>query len=493
MAEPTVGTAQARVVAVDLDGTLHRGDVFIEGLLTLLVRPSSWPGLIATLKRGRARMKEHVSERVPFDPTELAYREELISWLQERQRHGDRLVLATGADRRIAESVARHLALFDDVLASEDGLNLTGSAKLTALVKAYGHAGFEWVGDGRSDRGVAESASVVHPVGTAPDLRKFLQAQPAKLGQWFEPREGSLFVSILQSMRPSHWLKNALVALPIVASHELLDPNILLATGGVFLAFCAAASSVYLINDIVDLPTDRRHPEKRLRPIASGLLQVPAAVAVSASLAAGSLILAHQVAGEPLLVCLVLYLGLTLAYSLQLKRVAPIDTSVLAVLYILRVIAGTVASGLAISYFLLGLAFSVFWSMSLAKRTTDLRRHELDEADGLGSRARSTSWRQTDAPIAAAFGAALAAAGLVVLSIYAASEDVRVLYSQPVFVWATIPLLGAWLSRLWLLAWRGEIHSDPITWAIRDRTTVLLSFAAFVLAALGAGDPGGMT
>ena len=303
-----------RPLCVDLDGTLARADGLAEGLSGLLRRPGSWGSLFCSLISGRAALKERVAQLSQPEIATLPYREDLVGFLRAERRRGRTIVLATGADRRYAESVAEHLGCFDLVLASDGKINLVGERKREALVARFGERGYDFIGDGKNDRAVAASAELVHPAGRAPSLRRFVASNPARAGRAFGDAERGGAASWLRLIRPHHWAKNLLVAIPLIAAHRLFDPSALLATAGAFAAFSAAASSVYLLNDTLDAASDRTHRRKRLRPIASGEIGASHALLASLLLALLALLLTLPIDGGLTLI-VALYLLSSTLYS----------------------------------------------------------------------------------------------------------------------------------------------------------------------------------
>jgi 4-hydroxybenzoate polyprenyltransferase/phosphoserine phosphatase len=467
-----------RPICVDLDATLVRADGLAEGLIGALRRPATWLPIAAAAFRGRAALRERVATLVPADPATLPYRTDLVAFLRAERMAGRTIVLATGADRAYAGAIAEQLELFDLVLASDGTRELVGRTKRDALVERFGKGGYDFVGDGRDDAAVAASAATVHPAGSARSLRRLITAEPSRAGISFGDGEGPAWRHWLRLLRPHHWAKNLLVGVPVVAAHRLLEPAALGGTAGAFVAFSAAASSVYLLNDILDVTADRLHPRKRLRPVAAGDIGASAALLASAGLALLALGVAALTGGGLLAATIGGYLGASLLYSAGVKRVAPVDTVTLAGLQLLRILGGTVASGVATSPWLLGFAFATLWSFALAKRTAELAELSLRKGESIHGR----DWVAEDRPLALAFGAALMGAALLTLILYAGSDDALRLYARPEALWLVIPLIAAWTSRLWLIAWRGLLRTDPILWGLTDRTTlVVLALAALLV------------
>lgn len=281
----------------------------------------------------------------------------------------------------------------------------------------------------------------------------------------------------LRTLRPHQWAKNLLVLVPLVASHRVLDTALLATALAAFVAFSLVASSAYALNDILDLAADRAHPRKRFRPLAAGALSVGAGIALSAAaLACGAIIAARLPVGFQ--VALVAYYLLTVAYSLALRNLLLLDVIALAALYILRIIAGGMAVGVALSSWLLAFALFLFTSLALVKRYAEL--HALG-AEGI-PQAPGRGYRATDAPVVMALGTASAALSTLVLAFYATGETVRILYTRPEVLWLLVPVLLYWLGRVWVLAARGEMHEDPVLFALRDPTSYFTAAAGAAVA-----------
>jgi 4-hydroxybenzoate polyprenyltransferase len=465
---------------VDLDGTLIRSDLLLESLWALLRRrPFSALWLPLWWAKGRARLKHEIAQRSSVDVTLLPYREELLLRLRSERDRGRRLVLATASDGLLADSVATHLGVFDEVIASDGVVNLKGAAKRDALTSRFGEGGFDYVGDARADRTVWSSSREAWVVGASP--RTLAHLSPTKPSvQVVAPAEGQL-AAFFRALRLHQWVKNLLLFVPLVTSHTLLDPHAFGRTLAGFLAFGLVASGVYLLNDLVDLEHDRRHKTKRDRPFASGQLSLAAGAPLIPLLMAGGGFLAWAVSPR-LLAVVGLYLATTTAYSFALKRIVMLDVLVLALLYTLRIFAGSVTADVEVSKWLLIFSIFLFLSLALIKRHTELQglRERGTPRDNTGR-----GYRPEDLEILASLGSASGYIAVVVLALFVSSDDVTKLYAHPGYLWAACPLLLFWLSRIWLLAHRGEVHSDPIVFAIRDRVSyaIAAALAAILLVA----------
>jgi len=466
-------------LVVDLDGTLIRTDLLIESLARLLRQePLAFFAVPVWLLKGRAYLKQEIAERVDLDPTLLPYRTALLDYLRAEHDKGRPVVLATASDERLAQRVADHLKIFDFVLASDGHINLSGERKRARLVSQFGERGFDYAGNESRDLAVWSSARKAIVVDSNPRLLRAV-AKTADYESAFTDRGPSLG-EYLRALRPEHWLKNLLVFVPIFAAHLFLTPVLLAKTLVAFVAFCCCASGGYLINDLLDLQADRRHPQKRLRPFASGRLPLGYALLMAPALVVLGSVLAGMLSGL-LLGVLLLYFGLSLAYSLELKRVALLDILVLASLYTLRIVAGAVAIASWPSVWLLGFSMFLFTSLAFVKRYAELvimRGVEGDHATARG-------YELSDAELLASKGTASGYAAVVVLALYIASGAVKALYSRHVLIWLICPLLLYWLGYLWLIAHRGKMYHDPLVFALRDRTSrilVMIMMAVVLLA-----------
>jgi 4-hydroxybenzoate polyprenyltransferase len=280
----------------------------------------------------------------------------------------------------------------------------------------------------------------------------------------------------VKALRPHQWAKNLLIFLPLLLSHSFAINRLLIA----LLAFCCfslTASATYIVNDLLDIESDRRHPHKRFRPFTSGDLSA----FIGASLAAALVLLA--LAGARFLPVtflgwLLLYLGMTLAYSTYLKRIPLVDVLVLSGLYTLRLMAGSAATGTHLSHWLGSFSVFLFFSLAIAKRFA-----ELENLNTSGSTPRNgRGYLLTDIDQLRSFGTSSAFAAVVIFAIYISGSDVTKLYRNPTLLWLIMPLMILWLCRVWLLASRGELHEDPVVFALTDRMSLLIGAAVAAVA-----------
>jgi len=475
--EPLPGPLSPLVV--DLDGTLIKTDLLVESVCSLLRQePLTLFGLPIWLLKGRAHLKREIARRVQLDPALLPYRTELLGYLRAEHNKGRSIILATASDERLARQVADHLKLFDMVLASDGITNFAAERKRERLVAQFGEKSFDYVGNESRDLAVwsfARKAIVVNP---DPRLKRAV-AKFALFESLFQER-GPTVREYLSALRPQQWLKNVLIFIPLFAAHLFTDPLLVVRTVVAFMAFCCCASSGYLINDLCDLSADRHHPSKRLRPFASGRLPLVYGLAIAPALLVVGCLLSWLLSWWSV-GFLLLYFTLTIAYSLRLKKVVLLDVFLLATFYTLRIIAGGLAAAVPLSVWLLAFSMFLFLSLAFVKRYAELViMRSVD-----GDRAKARSYELSDAELLAFKGTASGYAAVLVLSLYIASGQIKLLYATHQVLWLVCPLLLYWIGYVWFVAHRGLMHHDPLVFAVRDRTSrilILLMLAAVLIA-----------
>jgi len=444
---------------VDLDGTLLRGDSLHEACLRLVVRPAAWPSALRALFAGKAAFKQAVSAHAGLRGEALPYHEDFLGWLRAQRESGRRLVLATGADRVIAKAVADHLGIFDDVLASDGATNLTGANKLKAIEAHAAGATFAYAGDGQVDLPIwaAARSAVLVGVGAAKVEARF----PAAVNDT---------AAVLRSLRPYQWAKNILVFLPAAAAHRLLEPAVLQADLLLFAAFSLCASGVYAANDMLDLESDRGHATKRRRPLAAGAVTIPLGLGIACVLPFVALALAFAGAGWQGLAMLAGYWAATSYYSVHGKRVPLLDVFLLAGLYTFRAYAGALVIPSGLSAWMVAFLLFLFLGLACLKRFSELLALPEEHQGSVLGR----GYQRSDHLLVAMLGVGAGFAATLVVCLYAAAPAASALYGQPMAVMGVAPVVLFGLARLWLQAWRGELHSDPVLHALRDKVSYLL-------------------
>jgi 4-hydroxybenzoate polyprenyltransferase len=455
-----------RPLCVDLDGTLVRTDTLLESLLRLVkLSPLQALRVPIWLLRGRAHLKREVASRVELDVAALPYHAPLLDFLRCERANGRRLVLVSAADESIVRRVAAHVGIFDDVLASNGAVNLKGAHKRARLGEMFSAEGYDYAGNDRSDLAVWEGARNAIVVNASPRVMRRARAPIARV---FERERAGVRV-LAKAMRLQHWVKNLLVFVPVMMAHQLQNPSIVIAAMLAFFSFGLCASGVYLVNDLLDLEADRRHPSKRNRPLASGALSLRAGMGLAPLLLLASVAIGATLRGE-FFATLLLYVILTVSYSVRIKDIVILDVIVLAGLYTIRVIAGSAATGVPPSPWLLAFSLFFFFSLALVKRYS-----ELDALHQTPDGPKTTrGYHASDREQIASLGSASGYIAVLVLALYINSEAVIALYREPTVLWLICPLLLYWISRIWLLAHRGQMHEDPVVFAIRDRVSYVV-------------------
>ena len=451
------------VLCVDMDGTLLATDMLWESLLVLLrTQPWRLVFLPAWLLKGKAHLKHQIAQHVVLDPASLPYRDDVLDFLRREKEAGREIVLATASDRRFAEAVAHHLGLFSAVLASDGRVNLAGRQKLKALEMYVGGKAFNYLGNGKADLPLWKAASEVTVVHPSTRLLRQAQRVGAVL-RIFSPR-ANRFRSFLQALRVSQWVKNALLFVPLLLAHKVTGGAQVLSALLAFCSFSFCASSVYIVNDLLDLESDRHHPRRKFRPFAAGTLPISTGVLLVPLLLGGSFLIAALLLPPLFAAALGLYVAITTAYSFYLKRIVVLDILVLAGFYTIRVLAGAVAVKVPVSPWLLAFSMFLFLSLALVKRYSEL---VLMHAGG-ETLAKGRGYLVGDRELLQGIGVTSGYLSVLILALYVSSKEVTALYQHPQALWLVCPFLLYWITRAWFLVHRGAIDEDPLVFTLKD-------------------------
>lgn len=462
-------------LVVDLDGTLLLSDMLYESMVHKLhVRPLDIVLFLPSLLTdGKACFKQRLAEDMDINPALLPYNVELLDFLHSEYLAGRPLVLCTGTNADLAHTIANYLGIFTKVIASTDSVNLVGKTKGESLVAQFGEGGFDYAGNDFADLAVWKHARRAIVVNASPSLVALVQRH-YHVERTFAP-SAPLIRTAWRSLRLHQWLKNILLFCPSIAAHLVSEPavwgRLLLA----FFAFGTCASAVYLLNDLLDLESDRRHPYKRQRPLAAGTFPIVYAILLIPILFGISMLLALLI-NPSFLVLLTGYFCLTTAYSFVLKRILLLDCITLAMLYTSRIIGGGLAIDIPLSFWLLTFSVFIFLSLAFVKRYTELALLAQTETP----KAHGRAYLVSDLPLLLTFGVASSYTAVLVLALYLNSDTVQLLYRQPMWLWLEIPVLTFWVSWLWMQAHRGRMHDDPFLFSIRDQVS-LVSGVVFML------------
>jgi len=466
-------TSQLLPLCVDCDGTLIKTDLLFESFLLLLKKHFLLALCVPfwLITRGKARTKLRIAELVTIDAALLPYSSEVLEYIARCRAQHRSVVLATASAQKFADAIARHLNCFDLVLATnaQDGVNLSAGVKAERLVGLYGQGGFEYLGNSSDDLPVWRQAgriAVAHASGSV-----LKAARQLGTADQIAVTAGSTLRAAVKAMRPHQWLKNLLIFVPLAMAHRLQHTTLLHAMLA-FASFGLCASSVYLLNDMLDIESDRAHHSKKRRPFASGALSIPAGALLLATCLGGSALLLWAL--PPLFaVMLGIYYITTLAYSFRLKRQVMVDIMLLSALYTLRILAGAAATAVVPSFWLLSFSVFIFLSLALVKRYAEMRT----AASMAHRKASGRGYSIDDLPVLLALGVASGFSAVQVLALYINSVEVNTLYHTPQVLWIIMPLMLYWISRIWLKTCRGEMHEDPVVFAAKDWQSIVIGAA----------------
>lgn len=400
-------------LVVDLDGTLLRSSLMLERALAFVrAQPTNFFRALVWAAHGNGALRRHLEAATQIDVSVLPYEPAVLETIAAARAEG-RPVLLAASDGCAARDVAQHLKIFDQVIAV-DAITSPGTQRTP---------------------------------------------RPLELGAW------------ANALRLHQWVKNILIFVPLLAAHQLTNFTLLGRGLLAFVLFGLCASSVYLLNDLLDLEDDRHHKSKRYRPFASGQLSIKSGLVVFPLLllvafTASVLFLPWQFAAA-----LGIYYILTLSYSLVLKRQMAVDVIALALLYTIRVIAGAAAFQLPLTFWLLAFSTFMFLSLALAKRYGELRDAH---ARGETVKTRGRDYDPGDLEMISALGAAAGYQSVIVLALYVRDPHTVALYSRPELIWLACPLLLFWVTRVWMLTHRGQMHDDPVVFAVSDRVSLIV-------------------
>lgn len=465
---------------VDLDGTLVHTDTLAEGITeTVLRKPLSAVICFFSLLRGRPAFKQAIERRAVIDIDALPARLELVEFLRSEKARNRPIYLVTAATQKIADQIGERFAdIFDGVHGSSATVNLKGRTKRDFLRKTFPD-GYVYAGDSSADLAVWKDADGIIFAGAKESTQKAASKFGKPVEKAFENTGLKGLQVWLKALRVHQWSKNLLLLIPVFLSGQFLNTQAWIYAALGFLLMGLTASGTYLLNDLLDLSADRRHRTKSRRPLASGNLFVLKGLVAAPILIFGSLV-AGAFLSVPFTIGLLVYLFATLSYSFGLKRTPMLDVSILAALFTLRIALGALVISQPLSEWLLTFSAFFFFSLSMAKRHVEVA------AAQPGEKIRGRGYYADDAPLTLGFGLATAAASVVIMVLFLAESAFKSdIYTINDLLWAVPVLIGLWLMRIWLLAHRGQLDDDPVSFAVRDKISIGLGFL-LTLAFLGA-------
>jgi len=456
-------------LCVDCDHTLIATDLLYEAFFLMLKQyPLGLLLLPFWLTKGKAYLKQQLATRVNFNWATLPYREEVLELIKDARAKKRKVVLATASPQVWAEGIANHLKCFDEVLATNKETNLSGSNKANKLVQLYGERGFDYAGDNKVDLAVWQHAANAIVVSSNTTLSNKLSSTPTTIANVIKPKQANI-LTYIKALRIHQWLKNALIIVPLLAAHQVGSIHGLLQVVYAFFAFSLCASSVYVLNDLLDLESDREHVRKRKRPFAActipiwqGMVMVPILLVAAFNIA--------SLLPKLFILVLFIYFLITLAYSLWLKKHVIVDVMMLAGLYTMRIIAGAAATDIQPSFWLLAFSMFIFLSLAMVKRYSELLvtlQANKKEPAGRG-------YSVDDLPVLMAIGVSAGIGSVLIFALYINSPDTNKMYQNTFWLWLMPPILLYWISRMWMKAHRGQVDDDPVVFAAKDWQSIIV-------------------
>jgi 4-hydroxybenzoate polyprenyltransferase/phosphoserine phosphatase len=457
-------------LVVDLDGTLINTDLFYEGIISILKKNILYFFLLLPwLLRGKVFIKNKISQIAKIRIEILPYNTELLGFLQNESDNGRLIILATASPISIALEISKIHSVFDKVYGTDNKTNLKGENKLKILLQLFGEKKFDYIGNSSSDLVIFASSRYSYLANASKTLQHKTK-RISNLQFTWNSRKGTL-LKFIKAIRPHQWVKNLLVFIPLITSHSFNSLSLIFQTFCAFISFSLVASSGYLINDLSDLNSDRSHPRKRLRPLASGQISILSGSFLSLFLLMGGLYLGSKL-NYQFLAILISYFIISIAYSLYLKKTVLYDVFILASLYSIRVIAGGSVMDIQLSFWLIAFSTFIFLSLAFVKRYTELM--QIGKEDSLANRGRG--YLKEDLILLQIMGIISGFSAVIVFSLYINSPEVSQLYSKPKILWALSLLFLFWISRIWLITIHGKMTDDPILFALNDVKSYFIFF-----------------
>ncbi len=456
-----------KILYIDLDGTLIHTDTLWESALLhwklTIFAPLLW---IFWLRKGKSYLKHNIAENAIPDASVLPYNNEVISVINNHKSNGGLVYLATAANHKVAQTIADYLGIFDGVLASSPHHNLSRHNKADELLR-HAHGEFDYIGNSSDDIPVWEKSGRIALVGK----KSLIPSSHSHIPIIFHADNSvSSFHAIIKALRVYQWVKNLLLFLPLILAHRFGDIPLFIQGVIAFFCFSFCASSIYILNDLLDIENDRHHIRKKNRPFAAGILSIPLGLVLIPLLLATAFFSALHYLPIGFVFALLCYLIVTVSYSFGLKKTPVLDVIILAGLYTFRVLSGGIGLNIRISPWLLMLSIFLFLSLAFVKRYAEIISMEKKEQH----QAKGRGYRTEDKPILGMTGVASGIVSVLVFVQYLRSNEVVHLYHNSHLLWLVPPLFLYWIAHVWFIANRNQMHDDPIIFAAKDKTSYLV-------------------
>tara|TARA_B110000858_G_scaffold198348_1_gene264185 strand:+ start:2545 stop:3972 length:1428 start_codon:yes stop_codon:yes gene_type:complete len=457
---------------VDLDGTLVKTDCSLETLWSSIsLNPANAFKVFGWFFKGRPYLKDKLFESSDLDAKSLPYNQEVISAILESKKNGSKVYLMTGSSQKVANKIQENFNFFDDVFGTSKNINLIGKNKLKKIREIIGNDPFSYIGDSSQDIPIWEEAEEILIVANNNNLEKKIIKKEKKITYIYKDK---LLKNIFKVIRPYQWLKNFLVFVPFLIYENSGYEEFVLSSLG-FISFCLIASSVYVLNDLLDIKSDRDHLTKKNRPFAAGSLALINGFWLLPLLLVSGLIVASLLGTATFLIVLI-YLIITLFYSLSFKKKLILDVCILACLYTLRLIGGAIVIQSDLSPWLINFSIFFFFFLACIKRES-----ELIVGVNANNSASRRSYIEEDKKGLSTLAIGSGLLSVLILLLYADSASSLNAFTSPIFLWFLSPIFLYWISRLSLLSSRGYIKEDPLLFALKDRISFFVGFGVITI------------
>jgi 4-hydroxybenzoate polyprenyltransferase len=466
-----------KILFVDLDNTFVSTDILFELILKMIKKsPFNLFYLFVWLFKGKAYLKDKLANNYDIDVDTLPYNVNVLQYLNENKSKWERIVLATGTNELVANKIYKNnSSIFSDVLSSNDKTNLIGKNKLAAINIYLKGKSFDYIGDSISDLKIWRAAS--NAIVVDPSLIVNLKIRNIKNMMIISTKnKKNRLKSWFRLIRIHQWMKNLLLFLPLIMSHLFFDFKVIFINLIAFFSFSLIASSGYIINDFMDIDSDRKDSHNKHRPIASGTISIRDSFITFIFLVVFGFTLSIFKLPFLFTIFLLSYLFISLVYTFFLKKIVIIDVIILSLLYNIRIISGGIATTIAISPWLL--MFSTFFFMNLAF----MKRYIwLDKVKSKDMNLSVRGYLKSDKSIIKSAGIASGFISIIIFLSYIHSDHIKSLYSQPYVLWLIIPLLFYFITRLWVITNRGIMHKDPVIFILKDYPSYTLLFIIIII------------
>jgi len=452
---------------IDLDGTLIKTDLLFETFIEFIKKnPFNILLSIRWLLKGKAYLKSKLAQNTFLDIEKLPYNEPFLSYLKNESNNGRKIILATATNFTLAKRVSNYLKIFSDIIASDEKKNIKGKTKLSQIEENSGNSLFDYAGNSKNDLIIFKHSKSSILVNF--NKRLISRSTDIRVAKSFDSKN-SLLRNLIIAIRPHQWVKNLLIFVPLFVSTQWYIPKLIIRASIGFISYSLVASSVYVINDIFDIQNDRAHIKKKYRPFAAGDLAVGHGLIIFLFLALAGLF-AGYLLDRTYFFLLIAYVALNFLYSIYLKSLVLIDILILSQFYTLRVVSGGVITDIELSFWLLAFSVFIFFSLAIAKRYTELMLSK----DYKKKKIRGRGYTTNDLNILNIMGVTNGYLAVLVLALYINSHQVVLTYSSPKILWGVCVIFFFWISHVWIKANRGELEADPIIFAIKDHTSLVV-------------------